>query len=756
MRSVKEKNTDIRLYIRGEAVYLDDIPVPADTLQAAVLTSPTAHGRIKRLDLGLALKSEGVKAILTHRDIPGKNQIGNIIQDEPLLAEEEVHFIGQPIALVAAESKRQVQVALNKIELEIDPLPALTDPRQAYEAGRLIAPERTFRLGDPEAAWRDCDVVVKGRADSGGQEHFYLETQAALSLPLEREGLLVYSSTQSPSAVQRIVARVLGLPMNKVEVDVRRLGGGFGGKEDQATPWAALTALACRHLKRPVKIVLGRHEDMAITGKRHPYSSDYKIGLRADGKILAYQVTFYQNAGAAADLSTAILERTLFHATNTYFIPNVKATAASCRTHLPPFTAFRGFGGPQAMYVIEAGIYRAARQLGMPPWVIQKKNLLREGDTYPYGMPVKDCRAERCWQTAINKYNLNDRVEKVENFNRQHHISKKGLSVMPICFGISFTNKILNQAGALVHVYVDGSVGVSTGAVEMGQGVNMKILQTVAQTFSIDTSRVKIETTNTTRVANTSPTAASTGTDLNARAAQIACLSIRERLCQVAAEALNHSDPRHIEIRDEQVYCLGETTSLKWTELISRAYLARTNLSAQAHYATPDIHFDRVQEKGKPFAYHVFGCAITEVTLDCLRGTYEVESVHIVHDGGKSINLSVDRGQVEGGLIQGIGWMTIEELLYNRQGRLLTDNTSTYKVPDIKSIPKTIDVHFLENADNPYAVMKSKAVGEPPFMYGIGTYFALMNAIQAFRPESEPVFDTPLTPEKVLNYLYPT
>jgi xanthine dehydrogenase large subunit len=751
---MNEKNSDIRLHSRGQSVFLDDIPVSGDVLQAALLTSPVAHGRIKRLDVSRARQAEGVAAVLTAADIPGENQIGNIIQDEPLLADGEAHFLGQPIALVVAANRRLARKAVQLIELEIDPLPVTTDPRRAYARGQLIVPERTFLLGDPDKAWPDCDIVAEGRADSGGQEHFYLETQAALTLPLEGGGLRVYASTQSPSAVQRITARVLGLPMHQVEVDVRRLGGAFGGKEDQATPWAVLTALACRHLGQPVKLVLRRNEDMRLTGKRHPYSSDFKIGLQADGKILAFEVKMYQNAGAAADLSTAILERSLFHITNAYFIPNVKATAASCRTHLPPFTAFRGFGGPQAMYVIESAIYLAARKMGIDPWQIQKQNLLAEGDTLPYGMQVQNGRARQCWQKAEDKYKFQDIESGVRAFNEENKMVKRGVSVMPVCFGISFTNKILNQAGALVHVYVDGSVSVSTGAVEMGQGVNQKILQVAAHTLSIDPARLRIETTNTTRVANTSPTAASTGADLNARAAQFACQAILERLQETAAEALSHPHPADIEIRDEAVYCEGKVTPLTWEGLVNRAYLSRVNLSAQAHYATPDIYFDRVQEKGKPFAYHVFGTAVTEVTLDCLRGTYEVDAVHIVHDVGRSLNLLVDRGQVEGGLVQGIGWMTIEELLYDREGRLLTDTTSTYKVPDIKSTPKTINLHFLEQADNPYAVMKSKAVGEPPFMYGIGAYFALMNAVRAFRPQAEPIFDAPLTPEKILKYLY--
>jgi xanthine dehydrogenase large subunit len=590
--------------------------------------------------------------------------------------------------------------------------------------------------------------------DSGGQEHFYMEPQGALTLPTEGDGIKIMSSTQSPTGVQRIAAIALALPMHRVEVDVARLGGAFGGKEDQATPWAVLAAMAAFILKKPVKLILDRREDMLATGKRHPYSSDYKIGLDEQGKILAYEATLFQNAGAAADLSTAILERSLLHAANSYYIPNVKVTAVSCRTNLPPFTAFRGFGAPQAMFVIEAAIRKAAESSGKNPSEIQEKNLLQEHDTFPYGMRVENCRAGRCFAEADKRYGFAAIFSEVEKFNAAHTAVKKGAALMPVCFGISFTNSILNQAGALVHVYTDGSVGVSTGAVEMGQGVNMKILQIAAHTFSIDSGRVKVETTNTSRVANTSPTAASSGADMNGKAAQIACLSILDRLKKVAAAQLGQAGAGDIEIKNERVYCRGKETGITWPELISKAYISRTNLSAQGYYATPGIYFDRDKEKGKPFAYHVFGTAVTEVTLDCVRGTYEIDSVRIVHDAGRSLDFLIDKGQVEGALLQGIGWLTIEELLFTEEGRLLSNSAGTYKFPDIKFTPKEVEVHFLENADNPYAVLKSKAVGEPPFMYGIGTYFAIMAAAKAFRPGKEFPIHAPLTPEKVLGFLY--
>ena len=528
------KNYDWIQHVRGESLFVDDLTPPEGTLHAAVFSSPIAHGRIKKLNLEEAKKTDGVVDILTAEDIPGENQIGAIIQDEQLLANDILDFRGQPIAIVVAKDSFSAHEAAKKIKLEYEEFPAVTDAREAYQKGLLIIPPQTFSLGDVDSVWKNCDVIVEGTAESGGQEHIYLETQGSFAFPVEGGGVKIISSTQSPTAVQRAAARILNLPMNKVEVDVLRLGGGFGGKEDQATAWACMTALAAFKLKRPVKLILGRQEDIRMTGKRHPYSSDFKIGLTKDGKILAYEVQFYQNAGAAADLSTAILDRTLFHCTNSYFIPNVKATAYCCKTNLPPNTAFRGFGGPQGMFVIESAIYKAAEKLGIDASVIQEKNLLNDGDEFPYGQKTKYCMARPAWNQAVTKFNLTELKNEIEQFNRKNKLMKKGVALMPICFGISFTNTMLNQASALVHVYTDGSIGISTAAIEMGQGVNMKLRQVAESIFSVDINRVKIETTNTTRAANTSATAASSGADLNGKAVEIACKNILERLTKSA------------------------------------------------------------------------------------------------------------------------------------------------------------------------------------------------------------------------------
>jgi xanthine dehydrogenase large subunit len=642
---------------------------------------------------------------------------------------------------------------VKKINVEIEPLPVITDPREAQAKGELIIPPRTFKLGDPEKAWAQCEYIFEGTADSNGQEHLYIETQGAYACPQENGGIKIYSSTQGPTAVQRTAARVLNIPMHKIEVDTTRLGGGFGGKEDQATTWGVMCALATYHLKKPVKYSLHRMEDMRMTGKRHPYSSDFKIGLNKELKIIAYEATFYQNAGAAADLSPAVMERTLFHCTNSYFVPNARATAYSCRTHLPPNTAFRGFGGPQGMFVIESAIAKAADAMGIPASEIQKKNLLNTGDEFPYGQ-IAESEANECWNKAEELYDIKKLHKEVEGFNAKNSLYKKGIASMPVCFGISFTKTLMNQARSLVHIYTDGSVGVSTGAVEMGQGVNTKILQVAAKTFSIDPAKVKIQTTSTYRIANTSPTAASAAADLNGKATLMACNEIMKRLKQVAADELTVSVDV-IEIKDEWVWANNKKTDWDWKKLVMATYVKRISLSEHAHYTPPGVHFDLAKEKGHPFAYHVYGTAIITVTIDCLRGIYEFDSVKVVHDFGSSMNHIIDLGQCEGGIVQGIGWMTMEELLYNKEGKLMTNALSTYKVPDIYSVPKEIAVHFLDTDKDNLAIFKSKAVGEPPLMYGIGAFFALRNAIKAFNPNADIKFDAPLTPEKVLMNLFP-
>ncbi len=718
------KNSEGLLHVRGRSIFTGDIPEPAGTLHAHVFTSPCAHGRITRLDTSAASEMPGVLGVLTWRDIPGENQTGNVIMDETLLAEDKVHYIGQPVAVVLADTPARAGAASGRIIIETESLPAVSDPREAMAMGELLAPPRTFSSGDVDSARKRCRHIITGTAETGGQEHLYLETQSALAIPREDGGVKITSSTQGPSFVQKVAARVLGMPIHSVEVEVPRLGGAFGGKEDQATPWAVMAALGAKLTGRPVRLVLSRSMDMASTGKRHPYTSDFTIGLDEGGSILFWEVDYYQNGGAAGDLSTAIMERTLLHCTGSYFIPSVRATGYCCRTNLAPNTAFRGFGAPQAMFVMEAAIHMASTKTGIPVNVIQERNLLKPGDTFPYGMVYPADEVRSSWNICKNRYGLEDALERASRFNENSEWIKKGVSMMPVCFGISFTTTFLNQASALVHVYTDGSVGISTGAVEMGQGVNSRLRQVAALTLGIPVERIRVEATSTTRNANTSPTAASSGADMNGNAVGMACLEILRRISPAGD---------------------GETD---WDRMVENAYMNRISLSSHAHYATPGIHFDRASERGRPFGYHVAGTALTEVTVDCLLGTYSVDAVRMVHHGGTLLDPMLDRGQVEGGLLQGIGWVTMEDTVWDRDtNRLLSDALATYKVPDIRSAPETIEVFFAPGEDLPENVglLGSRAIGEPPFMYGIGTWFAIADAIG--RVDG---YTAPMTPERLL------
>ncbi|MFK5959367.1 MAG: molybdopterin-dependent oxidoreductase [Lutibacter sp.] len=747
------KNIDSFGHVRGESLFVDDINTNHGTLYGLAFDSPKAHGIIKNVDYSKAKNLNGVIKIFTYKDILGENQIGGIIPDEPLWAENEVHFIGQPIAFIVAESEAIAKKARALITIKIEEKPVITTAKEAKEKGEFINAPRSFKLGDTTTSFKNCEYVIEGETFSNGQEHLYLETQGCYAIPMENGNIKITSSTQGPTSVQKTVAKVLGIAMHKIEVDVIRLGGGFGGKEDQATPWAVMAAVAVQYLKKPVKYILSRQDDLRMTGKRHPYESTFKIGISKDLKIQAYEVEFLQNSGAAADLSPAIAERTLFHATNSYFIPNVTTTVHSCRTNLPPNTAFRGFGGPQGMFVIEAAIAQVAEKLGIDKKIIQEVNLLHENDEFSYGQIATQVEIKNSWTSAKNKFNLDKLESEITHFNNSNTQFKKGISLMPITFGISFTNTPMNHARALVHIYQDGSVGISTGAVEMGQSVNTKMLQIASQTLGIASSKVKLETTNTTRVANTSPTAASATADLNGKAVLQACNTLIERLTNVAATMLS-IDKSAVSFKNETVFINGEKSNLNWEKVVEQAMLERVSLTENAHYTTPIIHFDKTKEKGHPFAYHVYGTAITIVTLDCLRGTYETDAVKIIHDFGNSMNIGIDKGQVEGGLVQGIGWMTLEEISYNNEGKLLSNALSTYKVPDVFSAPKSIEIIPLETTGTKMAILKSKAVGEPPLMYGIGAYFAIQNAIKKFNPNYNLKFNAPFTPEKVLIGLY--
>ncbi|MFC1744337.1 molybdopterin cofactor-binding domain-containing protein [Candidatus Riflebacteria bacterium] len=748
------KNIDSIPHVRGETQYVDDIPVREGTLFAVPFCSPVTHGKIVSLNLSAAKEMEGVAGVFTAADIPGENQIGNIIRDEILLPEGEVHFRNQPIALVVARTETLARKAAAKIKAEFEELPVIVEPRVAKEKGHFLCPTRTFSIGDAESAWEQCKHIFEGSGKIDGQEHIYLETQAAYAFPEENGRIKLHAGTQAPCAVQKHVACILGIPMHMVEVDTLRLGGAFGGKEDQATVWGCMAALACQLLRKPVKAVLSRSDDFLITGKRHPYEFDFKIGLDADLKIKAYEVELFQNGGAAADLSSAIMERTLFHAGGSYFLPNANITVYSCKTNLPPNTAFRGFGAPQGTFALESAIAKAAIELGVDKSKIQKLNLLSEGDNFSFGQATKRCNALKCWETAEKEFEFERLKKEAAEFNSKNSLQKKGVAIHPLCFGISFTKTNLNQGRSLVHLYTDGSVSISTGVIEMGQAVNTKILQVAAQTLSISPDRIKINSTNTSRIANASPTAASSGADLNGGATRVACLKLVKRLKEVAAKAIPCCDPSRIKLKDERVFVDGNPTDIEWVQLLQLAFEDRACLSEHGHYATPHLYFDKTREKGVPFAYHVYGTAVTGVTVDCILGTYEVDFIRIVHDFGKSINLDIDIGQVEGAVAMGIGLFTIEELLINEVGRFVYSNLSAYKVPDIYSAPTDVIVKPLDSEPNPMAILGSKAVGEPPFLYGMSAYFAILAAMREYNDKLPLELWAPMTHQKTLTTLY--
>ncbi len=745
------KNEDMLMHVRGASRFVDDIPAPEGCLHAVLFTSPVARGKIKSLDISKAAAAPGVAAVYTHKDVPGLNQVGHIIKDQPLLAVDSVEYVGQPIALVVAESQRAARRALKLIQAEIEPLEAVFSPREAAAKGLIHGKRRERVTGDLPAAFARCKFVAQGRLASGPQEHFYFETQRALALPGEHDTIKVHASAQSPGAFHHHLAEVLGIPMHKVELDIRRLGGGFGGKESTAV-WITAPAMAAFLLKRPVKLALARNEDIATTGKRHAYEYDYKLGLDAEGNILVYEVDLYQHAGACADISPAVLGRSFLHVSGSYRIPNMRVSGVSCRTNIPPNNAFRGFGVPQGAFAIEAALTHAAELMGVAPEELKRRNLLRNGDILPYGVELEGVSAGRCWETLEKNSGLAARRAAVAAYNAEHADTKKGLAVVPVCFGISFAQTALNQASALVNIYVDGSVSVSTGAVEMGQGVNAKLRIVAARTLGIPLRWVRVDTTNTSRIPNASPTSASTGADLNGMATKYACEKLRARLLEFAARHLSCDDPAGVSICDGAV-CVGEKGPvMTWEKLAAAAQWARVDLSEHAFYATPNLHYSLETEQGRPFAYYSYGASLTEVNLDCARGTYAIESVEVVQDVGESLSAEIDLGQIQGAVVQGMGWATMEQIRYAPDGRVLT-GVSGYKVPDIKFVPAKFEVTLLKDSSNPYAVCNSKAIGEPPLVHGIGAYLALVDALRSVRKD-KPIPPLPITPERAFMYLH--
>jgi xanthine dehydrogenase large subunit len=743
----------------GEALYVDDLPSPRGLLTGHVVTSPHAHARLVRADGTKARALPGVHAVLFARDIPGHNEVGPVIHDEPLLADGEVHCVGQAVALVLAESADVARRAAALLELEYEPLPALLTIQDAVRAGAFLSEPHTLRRGDVDAALAAAPVRVAGECATGAQDHFYLETQVSLAVPGEDGTVHLWCSTQHPTEVQTLVAEVLGRGRNDVVVEVPRMGGGFGGKETQAAPFACLAALGARATGRPVKVWLNRDQDMASTGKRHPFWGRYEAGFDETGRLLALSVDLVSDGGWSTDLSRAILDRALFHLDNAYYVPVLRFTGQVARTNLPSNTAFRGFGGPQGMFVMEEVLNHASERLGLDPAVLRERNYYGEAprNETPYGQPVLANRLPRIQAELLASSDYVRRRAAIEEFNAASRWTKRGIGLQPVKFGISFTTSFLNQAGALVMLYTDGSVQLNHGGTEMGQGLHTKMRALCAHELGVPVERVRVMHTATDKVPNTSATAASSGTDLNGQAVKEACEVLRARLAPVALGLLE-LEPRNEGLARGVVFAGGQVThparperTLRFAEVVHKAYLAQLSLSATGYYRTPDITYDRSTGRGKPFHYYAFGAAVVEVELSGLTGEHRVRRVDVLHDVGASLVPSIDVGQVEGGFIQGLGWLTSEEVLFDGQGRLVTHSPDTYKIPAVGDAPEDFHVRLLERAPQEDTVHGSKAVGEPPFMLALGVVTALRHAVSAFGRVGEPVtLASPATPEALL------
>ncbi|SFH43804.1 xanthine dehydrogenase molybdopterin binding subunit [Modicisalibacter xianhensis] len=738
-------------HVTGRAAYIDDLPAPADALHVAIGFSPVAHGRLTRLDLDKVRHAPGVIDVITIVDVPGHTDIGPVFPGDPIFVDDEISYLGQSLFAVAATSYKAARLAVRLAVVEIDEQPINLDPVSAAEAGDVVRPTHVQQSGDWQRALDNAPHVLEREQFVGGQEHFYLEGQACLVTPTEDEGVTVFTSNQHPSETQKLVAEVLGVPFHAVTVETRRMGGGFGGKETQASPWSCIAALFARRTGRAIRLRLARAEDTRATGKRHPFHNRYRLGFDDQGVLTGGDITVIGDCGYSPDLSEAIVDRAMFHADNAYSLGEARVTGHRARTNTASNTAFRGFGGPQGMMIIEAAMDDIARHVGEDPLTVRKRNLYRPGrDVTHYGQSVDQYAliheiVERL-EASSDYWN---RRKAISDFNARSPIVKKGLALTPVKFGISFTAKHLNQAGALLHVYTDGSVMINHGGTEMGQGLHTKVCQVVARELGLDLSQVRITATRTDKVPNTSPTAASSGADLNGMAARDAASQIRERLFDFAAE--------HYEIdREGMTMENGELVAfnrrISWGELVQAAYLSRISLSAKGFYSTPLIHYDRNTGKGRPFYYFAHGAAAAEVEVDTLSGEYRLTRADILHDVGDSLNPAIDMGQVEGGFIQGMGWLTTEELKWNAQGRLISDGPATYKIPAFGDLPPEFNVELLQGHPNSQAsIYRSKAVGEPPFMLGISVWSALRDALASLVDYRQaPRLDTPATPERVL------
>lgn len=740
-------------HVTGQADYTDDLMMPEGTLHGYLGLSSVAHGRITSMDLDAVRRAPGVHLVLTAEDIPGENDISpNGLHDDPVFATPNVQFLGQPIFAVIAETRDQARRACKLARVEYQELPFALDAIAARDAGLgYVTKPLKLARGDM-AEMAKAPLQAQGRLTVGGQEHFYLESQIAFAIPGEDDEVIVNTSTQHPTEVQHMVAHVLDVPSNAVVVNVRRMGGGFGGKESQMNIFCVIAALAAKKLKRAVKIRPDRDDDFQITGKRHDFVIDYAVGYDETGKIHAVDADFYARCGFSADLSGPVTDRALFHADNAYYYPAVELRSHPMKTNTVSNTAFRGFGGPQGVIMAERIVEDIAYALGRDPLEIRKLNLYENGQLTPYHQEVEDQILPRIFEELEASSDYHARRQAVLDFNEHAAATggaiRKGIALTPVKFGISFTATWYNQAGALIHIYSDGSIHLNHGGTEMGQGLNTKVAQVVAEALGVDIDRIKITKTTTEKVPNTSATAASSGTDLNGMAALNACEQLLERLRAFAAEAKG-VDPDHVTI--------GETVrigaeEIAFQDFIKTAYLARIQLSATGFYKTPKIHWNRDTGQGRPFYYFAYGAACSEVSVDTLTGEYVVERADVIHDVGRSLNPALDKGQVEGAFIQGMGWLTTEELWWDAKGRLRTHAPSTYKIPLASDRPKVFNVQLADwSVNREKTIKRSKAVGEPPFMLGISVYQALNMAVASFNGYREnPRIDAPATPERLL------
>jgi xanthine dehydrogenase large subunit len=747
VRSATPHDSAVR-HVSGSAPYIDDLREPEGTLHVAVGGSPVARGAIRRVELDAVRAAPGVVAVLTRADIPGKNNCGPVKDDDPIFAEDQIEFHGQVIFAVIARTRDAARRAalLAKIEIEGDKPVVTVDDALAADAH--VLPTRKIATGDTAAALAAAPHRLAGTLKIGGQEHFYLEGQAALAVPGEDE-MLIYSSTQHPSELQHLIALVLGLPQAAVTVEVRRMGGAFGGKESQAAQWAAIAAIGARVTGRPCKVRLDRDDDMSLTGKRHDFRADYQVGFDGTGALAACDFVLASRCGYSADLSGSINDRAMFHIDNAYYLPAACVVTKRMKTHTVSNTAFRGYGGPQGMMAIERVMDEIAWSLGLDPLDVRKRNLYGgDGrDVAHYGMRIADNIAPELIETLEQTSQYRERRAAIAAFNAQSPLLKRGLALTPVKFGISFTASHLNQAGALVHVYRDGTVHLNHGGTEMGQGLFVKVAQVVAEEFGIDLDRVKITATTTGKVPNTSATAASSGSDLNGMAARAAAATIKQRLIAFAAEEFK-VPPEQIDFRDNRVFAGNE--AMPFAALVHKAYLGQISLSSTGFYRTPGIHWDAENGRGRPFFYFAYGAACAQVLVDTLTGEMKLEQVHILHDVGRSLNPAIDIGQIEGGFVQGTGWLTTEELVYDAAGRLLTHAPSTYKIPCASDVPEVFEIKLFDGANREDTIYRSKAVGEPPLMLGIAVFAAIADAIHSLAPNARVPLDAPATPESIL------